>query len=226
MACQTAPKTHRELPKPEKPPGKRLEKSRKNLGGLPSALSLESPDRGQESWRPGPETPETAEKSAVLAPPHCAGDRLTRGVRLPEARDRGGIGGLAAGLRRLKTRGRFQSQGHSIEERGAARAREPDSGSKRRQEAETPRTGREPRPGRPRRTSGDGAWGAPRNADPQVPNRRPLFRNPGHSRTQAGFRLPACQPVRRPPSGHPREMPRSLPRSSPRNTSGERRLPR
>ena len=45
--------------------------------------------------------------------------------------------------------------------RGAARAREPGYGSKRRQDAEAPRTCSESRPGGPRRTSGDG-HGQPR----------------------------------------------------------------
>ena len=42
--------------------------------------------------------------------------------------------------------------------------REPGYGSKRRQDAEAQRTCREPRPGGPRRTSGDGAWVAPSGA--------------------------------------------------------------
>jgi len=48
-------------------------------------------------------------------------------------------------------------------ELGAARAREPGYGSKRSQDGEAQRTCREPRPGRPRRTSGDG-HGQPRAA--------------------------------------------------------------
>ena len=81
---------------------------------------------------------------------------------------------------------------------GSPVPREPGYGSKRRQDAEAQRTCREPRPGGPRRTSGDGAWAAPSGAANSSGDPRRL-KTCGHLRTCGHFRASAGLPMPREP---------------------------